>query len=439
MFFVVSGGPYGLEEIVASQGYLSSLLLLLIVPIVWSIPAALMVGELSTTLPLEGGYYTWVRRALGPFWATQEAWLMVAFSLFDMAIYPTLLVTYLSRFFPLLQDTSFGAPGWIAGALMIVLCVLWNLRGSRAVGSGSIALGIALLAPFVALTIAGLFRLVHTDYSTLAAILAFKPAAASPGDSGWIAGLLVCMWNYLGWDNASTVAAEVDRPQKTYPRALLVTVLIVAGFYTVPLLFAATSGLAASEWTNGSWVEVARRLGGLPLAVAMAIGGALCGLGMFNVLILAHSRLPLAMVRDRMLPRWLGRRDPHTGAPRRIILIAAVLYALCMGLGFKRLVIIDVILYGGALALQILSLVVLRIREPHLARPFRVPGGRVGLALVAASPLILLGGSIWAGRAEPGIWGLGSIELGLCIALLGPVLYGVQRLARRAGSPRPAG
>ena len=96
LFFVVSGGPYGLEEIVSGHGYLNTLILLLVVPLIWSVPSALMVGELASVLPHEGGYYTWVRRALGPFWGMQEAWLMVAFSLFDMAIYPTLLVTYLA-------------------------------------------------------------------------------------------------------------------------------------------------------------------------------------------------------------------------------------------------------------------------------------------------------------------------------------------------------
>ncbi|MDP9001980.1 MAG: amino acid permease, partial [Myxococcota bacterium] len=97
---MVSGGPYGLEELVSSVGYGGALLLLVVTPIVWSLPTALMVGELAGAVPDEGGYYAWVRRAMGKFWGFQEAWLSLVASIFDMAIYPTLFVTYLNRLFP---------------------------------------------------------------------------------------------------------------------------------------------------------------------------------------------------------------------------------------------------------------------------------------------------------------------------------------------------
>ena len=87
-YFMVSGGPYGLEEIVQKAGYGAAIAILLVVPLVWSVPAAAMVSELSGALPEDGGYYRWVRRALGPVWGFQEAWLSLAASVFDMAIYP---------------------------------------------------------------------------------------------------------------------------------------------------------------------------------------------------------------------------------------------------------------------------------------------------------------------------------------------------------------
>ncbi|MCA1664919.1 MAG: APC family permease, partial [Myxococcales bacterium] len=94
-YFMVSGGPYGLEEIVAGAGYVGAIVVLLVTPLVWSLPTALMVGELAACVPDEGGYYAWVRRALGPFWGFQEAWLSLVASIFDMAIYPTLFTVYL--------------------------------------------------------------------------------------------------------------------------------------------------------------------------------------------------------------------------------------------------------------------------------------------------------------------------------------------------------
>ena len=99
-FFMVSGGTYGTEDIVRGAGYGGAILILLLTPLLWSLPTAFMIGELASALPEEGGYYAWVRHALGNFWGFQEAWLSLLASVFDMAIYPTLFVLYLARLFP---------------------------------------------------------------------------------------------------------------------------------------------------------------------------------------------------------------------------------------------------------------------------------------------------------------------------------------------------
>lgn len=96
-YFMVSGGPYGLEELVRDSGYQIALAILLLTPLIWSLPTALMVGELAAAIPCEGGFYIWVRRAMGPFWGFQEAWLSLMASIFDMAAYPTVFVMYLGR------------------------------------------------------------------------------------------------------------------------------------------------------------------------------------------------------------------------------------------------------------------------------------------------------------------------------------------------------
>src|SRR5580693_4125841 len=84
LYFMVSGGPYGLEALAQKVGFGAAIAILLATPFVWSLPTALMVGELAAALPEEGGYYAWVRRALGSFWGYQEAWLSLAASVFDM-------------------------------------------------------------------------------------------------------------------------------------------------------------------------------------------------------------------------------------------------------------------------------------------------------------------------------------------------------------------
>ncbi len=105
---MVSGGTYGTEDIVHGAGYGKAILILLLTPLLWSLPTAFMIGELSSALPFEGGYYAWVRRAMGNFWGFQEAWLSLVASIFDMAIYPTLFVAYLTRMFPWFQEDHRG-------------------------------------------------------------------------------------------------------------------------------------------------------------------------------------------------------------------------------------------------------------------------------------------------------------------------------------------
>ncbi|HET9597351.1 MAG TPA: amino acid permease, partial [Anaeromyxobacteraceae bacterium] len=150
-FFIVSGGPYGLEEIVLGHGYGGALALLAAVPFLWSLPLALTVGELAAALPATGGAYVWVRRALGGFWGLQEAWLSLAVGIVDIAIYPTLLAAYLGRFWPALAADAPGAAGWWAGVAAVAACTAWNALGIRGIGRGSTVLAVALLAPFAAL------------------------------------------------------------------------------------------------------------------------------------------------------------------------------------------------------------------------------------------------------------------------------------------------
>src|ERR1700680_4127486 len=119
-YFMVSGGPYGLEELVQDSGYKLALVILFVIPLIWSLPTALMVGELSAAIPAEGGFYVWVRRAMGPFWGFQEAWLSLMSSIFDMGAYPTVAVLYLGRIWP--QATQ-GNNGVMIGAAILLACL----------------------------------------------------------------------------------------------------------------------------------------------------------------------------------------------------------------------------------------------------------------------------------------------------------------------------
>jgi amino acid transporter len=408
---MVSGGAYGLEELVAC-GYETAVLALVVTPVVWSLPAALMVGELASAVPQEGGYYAWVRRALGPFWGFQEAWLSLVASVFDMAVYPTIFTLYLGRLFPGLgPGTSLAA-----GVLLVVGCAAWNLRGASGVGSGSAVLSVALLGPFVAYVVLAFL------HAALPAARANVHSAAAPDAHTLFAGVMVAMWNYMGWDNASTVAGEVEDPQRNYPRAMLMAAALVAFTYLVPVAAAAVAGIDPSAWSTGAWAPVAGALAGRWLELAVVAGGMICGLGMTTALVLSYTRVPYAMALDGMLPRVLARVHPKTGAPWVAIVVCATAWCLCLPLGFEKLILIDIMLYGGSLLLEFVALVVLRVREPGLPRPFRAPGGTLGAALLGAGPAALIAVAVIRAYGETA-GPVNALGFGLGIAAAGVAAY----------------
>jgi amino acid transporter len=419
-FFMVSGGAYGTEEIVHGAGYGRGILILMLTPLLWSLPTAFMIGELSAALPAEGGYYAWVRRGLGNFWGFQEAWLSLVASIFDMAIYPTLFVLYLTRLFP-----WFGVDhrGIIVGLSVVTVCALMNIAGIRVVATTSLWLFFLLSAPFALIVLLAPGK-----------IGALTNVSVTPATStvGLVGGLLICMWNYMGWDNASTIAKEVKRPQKTYPRAMVLAVIVVSLTYILPVLAMWITGIPSTAFETGSWADLAGLIGGQWLKVALVLGGMISAFGMFNALVMSYSRLPLAMAQDGMLPKVFGKVHPKTRAPWVAILACAAGWALCLGLGFERLVTLDVLLYGVSLMLEFVALIALRIKEPNLRRPFRVPGGMMGAAFLGVCPLLLLGFSIAHGESEQ-VWGMSGPVFGAVLIAGGFFAYWAKRAVKDDG------
>ena len=426
---MVSGGTFGTEDIVHGAGYGRGILILLVTPLLWALPTAFMIGELSSALPFEGGYYAWVRRAMGNFWGFQEAWLSLVASIFDMAIYPTLFVTYLNRLFPWFAAGAhhLGAVSdrdLMVAAGVVAVCALLNIAGVRVVSTTSLWLFFLLSAPFLMIVV-----LAPMKFGALAHATTPQTGGASVDI---LAGLLVCMWNYMGWDNASTIATEVERPQRTYPRAMLFAVLIVAISYVLPVGAMWMTGLPAGQFETGSWADVAGLLGGPLLRVALVLAAMASAFGMFNALVMSYSRLPLAMAQDKMLPAAFGKLHPKTRAPWVAITVLAIGWTMCLGLGFERLVTLDILIYGVSLTLEFVALIVLRVREPELKRPFRVPGGIFGAVLIGIPPVLLLGLSLIRSESEH-LLGMSSLAFGMLLVGAGFAAYAINTLVKPGG------
>ncbi len=297
LFFSTSGGPYTTETLIHSVGPGLGLLILALVPLGWSVPEALIVGELASMLPEEGGYYRWVDRAFGRFWAFQNGWLTWMYSLVDMAIYPVLFNQYLRYFIPGLDPRV----EWLI-SLAIIWGAAWiNVRGSVNVSRTSIIAGCFVMLGFLALSIASAPQITHVPWQPFA-------SEHARGLGGLAVGISIALWNYIGWDNPSTVQGEVKDPSRTYPRALAIALPFVTLGYFVPLL----TTLGASDWTTwseGSWPQIAASSAGNAgrwIAIWIGLGGMVSALALFNALLLGYSRISfgsLAMVCCRKLWR----------------------------------------------------------------------------------------------------------------------------------------
>ncbi len=425
---MVSGGPYGLEDIVGQAGYLRALLLLAVVPIIWSLPTALMIGELASAMPEEGGFYVWVSRAFGRFWGFQEAWLSLSASVFDMAIYPSLAVAYLGQ---LSGALTAGHRGLFWSLAIVLICIGWNLRGAHSVGQGSVGMFALLLTPFLGIVAYGAFH---------AASAPFGPRNITAiGEGNMTTALLFVLWNCMGWDNASTIAREVKDPRRNYIRGMIAAVAVVTISYILPIAVVALTGIPASAFATGAWVAAARTLGGPivgpVLAVAVVIGGAVTGVAMFNALTLSYARVPAAMARDGMLPKSFARHMDN-GVPWVAVLVCGLGWACALSLNLTRLLELDLMLYGLSLILEFAALIALRVREPNLPRPFAIPGGLPVAIGTALGPTVLVFFAIWNARGDRLSPSLPAILLGAVIALAGPVVYALSIPARaRANAP----
>jgi len=374
IFFTVSGGPYGLEPLLTYAGQHGALLLLLITPLLWDVPAIFTVLELNSMMPVTGGYYKWVKYALGTRWGFYEGWWTWLYTFVDLAIYPVLFVQY----------ASFFLPGLALYKVPVCLVIIWasaglNISGIVPVGKATLLLGAAVLTPFIIL-----FGLAFYHHNGVLFIP--SPSLKNVAFPSLGMALYTVMWNCLGWDNTTTYAEEVEKPVRSYLVSMFIAFAMVIVIYFLVIWVAQLSGITPAVLTDKGFPALGTLIGGHWLGALLALGGMASTLGIYAAVLLSVSRVPQVMAEDSLLPEQLNRMHPRFQTPYVSIIICSIIVSLMILWTFADLLIIDVTVYGAGLSLEYIALIKLRINHPHTPRPFKIPLNITGLGLVLILP-----------------------------------------------------
>ena len=473
IYFTVCGGAFGIEPLVGLSGPGMALLLIVVTPLVFSIPNMLMVREMTSMMPVEGGYYHWVKQAFGPFAGFMAGWMNWVVAWVDVSIYPVLAAYYLGYFIPALRMgtviNGVEIPAWVLswGVALILIWVITalNIRGARLAGMTANGLGVVMLIPLILMSGLGFYQWIRGGVTLNIPLLPEGETITG----ALSVGLFVVMWNFMGWELPTAAGDEIVNPKKTYPIAMVLVLIAAIATYSLPTLAGLFGGAGEDgryhlwgqeepetgagigalmaeygigeekliEWgvdpmSSVGWEfpdiahAIADKVMGVPntplantLGLLVTISAILSMIGLFIGNGLGGTRVPFAMAEDGMMPSFLTKVHPRHGTPYVAIILCGVIFSIFSLQPFAFLVVVDVFLNMLVLFVQFLALWKLRFSIPHVPRK-KIPGGYFGLTLATIAPSAIIFLAIYSQLVEEG---LNSLWLALAAMGLGALLY----------------
>ena len=391
---------------------------------------AMAYAELAALRPLAGGEYVYLREAFGPLAAFLTGWTsFVAGFAGAIAASAVGLTGYLSRFLPWAGDATslvtvpLGLLDLVVSPqALVAIAVIAVLSGVHilGLGPGRIAqnllagMKIALLVGFVAVG----FGFGDGELANFAAGGAVSPAL-------WVLALIPVMFSYAGWNAAAYLAEEIRDPGRNVPLALgLGTVAVVVIYLLLNLLYVYALPVAELATTDSVVDEVAARLFGPMVAGPVAAASVVMIAASISAMVMAGPRVYYAMARDGQFPAIAARVDPRFRTPL-VAIVAQGIWATLLVLSgrFDQLVEYTgfaVVLFAGV---AVVSLFVLRRRDPDAPRPFRAWGYPVAPFVFVVASLLIVLNALWRSPLTSGA--------GMLVIAAGVPIYLVMRRSSR--------
>ena len=351
------------------------------------LPAVLSKSELATAMPKSGGTYVYIERAFGPLFGTIAGiglWLSLllksAFSLVGLSFYLYVLVEV---------DESFTK--YIA-LLALLLIVVLNVFGVKKVEKTQLII--------VSVSVLSLIAVVFLGFNTFDAAL-MAPAFSS-GGSGFIAGVAFLYISYAGVTKIAAVAGEIKNPEKNLPRTMIVSLVLITSVYVFVALVLVGNVEAGVLSTDIKPIHTLfLSVGGKYFGYFAAVVGVVTLMSMANSGVLASSRFPFAMAKDKMMPQFLGVVNSRFMTP----VLAIITTSLLIGFAILFLDVIKIAKLASAFKVLMfifneLSVIVLRETNAQWYKPsfkspfypyvqlFGIISGVVLLSFLGIMPLI---------------------------------------------------
>jgi APA family basic amino acid/polyamine antiporter len=395
---------------------------------VFALIGALCYAELATAYPSAGGDYHFLMRAYGRNLSFMFGWARAIVIIpGSIAFLSFLFGDYVARLLPLGEH---GAA--IYAALLALVLTLVNITGIRQGSATQNWLTVLEVGGVVIVIVAGLL---------VAAPAAVPEAAqAATPDKPWHAGIgmamLFVLFTYSGWNESAYVSAEVKDAQRNMVRALVLSILLVTVLYVLAnWAFLRALGMPAIAKSQAVAADLLEKAWGTTGATLISLMVAVSAITSANATIIVGARSNYALGRDWSVFSFLGRWDRDAGTPTTSLMVQGGIALLLIGIGaYTRKGLETMVDYTNPVfyfffTLVGASLIVLRVRDPGTARPYKVPLYPVTPIILCLVAAYLLWSSLDYAR-------LGSL-LGAAVLAVGvPVLLWARSRDAAGGSRR---
>ena len=383
-FFWVSGGVYGNETLLQAAPPLYVFVGLLTVPLLYSLPIALITAELSTAMPEDGGFVVWVSRACGPALGAHNAYWVWVIWLVDSSVYPVLASHFVAKEFELSRSAQALVADFVVVAITFV-----KLIGTKAIVRMSGVISTVAFVPTVLYMLLGLGR------------LKLGRATVASGEADWPLLLSWMLWLYSGFFSLGSLAGQVREPQTTYQRVTAVLIPVVTVLNVVPLLVSLSLDDERTHYTPGHFNTLAGVLGGVWLQKAFFVASILCQVGLYTGQSLTSERALAHLVESAAgrvgvidsvmgrLPDSLLAENPDAGIAPVYVLANAALAGVLAWVPVTSLVQSEMLLMSCTGMLFLYSYVHLRRHEPDMVRPFKLTTTTPGAVRWVAAPMAI--------------------------------------------------